>query len=219
MPARPLLVIGSSGHARVVAQAARLAGWQILGYVDDFRSAGTVIDEAPVLGTIADASRWLSEQPSWAYAIGIGDNHARWRIAQSLAGDPTRAATIIHPRATIADDAQIEHGVVVLAAAVVGCAVRLGRQVLVNTGAQVDHDSVLGAAASLAPGAITGGQVEIGEGTAVGLGVLIRHRVRIGAHCVIGQGANVLKDVPERVVAYGNPARVIRSRAIDEPYL
>jgi acetyltransferase-like isoleucine patch superfamily enzyme len=35
----------------------------------------------------------------------------------------------------------------------------------------------------------------------------------------VGAGALVLDDVPDQVVAFGAPARVVRPRAVDEPYL
>jgi len=36
-------------------------------------------------------------------------------------------------------------------------------------------------------------------------------RVRIGADAIVGAGAVVTRDIPEAVVAYGAPARVIRT--------
>jgi acetyltransferase-like isoleucine patch superfamily enzyme len=66
---------------------------------------------------------------------------------------------------------------------------------------------------------VTGGRVALGTCAAVGLGAKVVHNVRIGAHAVVGAGALVLQDVPDQVVAYGTPARVIRSRGVDDPYL
>ena len=86
-------------------------------------------------------------------------------------------------------------------------------------GFRADHDSHLGAFASLAPGAITGGGVEIGARSFVGLGAQLIHGVSIGADTVVGAGALVLHPLPDGVVAYGAPARVIRSRQVSEPYL
>ena len=71
----------------------------------------------------------------------------------------------------------------------------------------------------VAPQACAGGNVEIGDYSAICLGARIIHRVRIGAHAVIGAGATVLKHVPARVTAYGTPARIIRSREIGDVYL
>lgn len=52
--------------------------------------------------------------------------------------------------------------------------------------------------------------VRIGDNVWIGAGVSILPGVTIGDGSVIGAGAVVLRDVPESVLAAGNPARVIR---------
>ena len=52
--------------------------------------------------------------------------------------------------------------------------------------------------------------VTIGENVWIGAGVIIVPGVRIGKNSVIGAGSIVTKDVPENVVAVGNPCRVLR---------
>ncbi len=52
--------------------------------------------------------------------------------------------------------------------------------------------------------------VYIGENVWIGAGVIIVPGVRIGKNTVIGGGSIVTKDIPENVVAVGNPCRVIR---------
>jgi len=52
--------------------------------------------------------------------------------------------------------------------------------------------------------------ITIGDNAWLGGGVIVCPGVTIGANSVIGAGAVVTKDVPENVVAVGNPARVIR---------
>jgi acetyltransferase-like isoleucine patch superfamily enzyme len=52
--------------------------------------------------------------------------------------------------------------------------------------------------------------VAIGDGSWLGHGSVILPGVTIGAHVVIGAGSVVTSDIPDRCVAVGNPARVIR---------
>ena len=52
--------------------------------------------------------------------------------------------------------------------------------------------------------------VHIGENVWVGAGVTIVPGVSIGKNSVIGAGSVVVKDIPDNVVAVGNPCRVIR---------
>jgi maltose O-acetyltransferase len=55
-----------------------------------------------------------------------------------------------------------------------------------------------------------GKPVEIGSDVWVGGGAIILPGVRIGARAVIGAGSVVTRDIPEGVLAAGNPSRVIR---------
>ena len=52
--------------------------------------------------------------------------------------------------------------------------------------------------------------VYIGENTWIGAGVIIVPGIRIGKNTVIGAGSIVTKDIPDNVIAVGNPCRVLR---------
>lgn len=58
------------------------------------------------------------------------------------------------------------------------------------------------------------GKVDIGDRVFIGAGSTVLPGVRIGSDVVIGAGSVVSRDIPDRVVAAGNPARVLGS--IDE---
>jgi maltose O-acetyltransferase len=55
-----------------------------------------------------------------------------------------------------------------------------------------------------------GKPVSIGSDVWVGAGALILPGVSIGSESVIGAGSVVARDIPDRVIAVGNPCRVIR---------
>lgn len=53
-------------------------------------------------------------------------------------------------------------------------------------------------------------EVTIGDNVWVGGSVVINPGVKIGNNVVIGSGSVVTKDIPDNVIAVGNPCRVIR---------
>jgi maltose O-acetyltransferase len=55
------------------------------------------------------------------------------------------------------------------------------------------------------------GKVKIGDNVFIGMGSIILPNVNIGSNSIIGAGSVVTKDIPERVVAAGNPAKVLYS--------
>lgn len=219
---RQTMVVGSSGHAEVVLDALELADRLIvIGLVDDTLEPGIVRHGYPILGGMRDIRAICSRLLITNAVIAIGDNWKRRQIQEdvSQACPELRFPVIRHPLAIIARSSKIKDGTVILAGSQLGPGTKVGRFCIVNTGSSLDHDCMMADFASVAPGVFAGGNVQIGECSAVGVGSSISHRISIGAHSIIGTGAAVVSDVPDLAVAYGNPARVRRSRQRGEPYL
>jgi sugar O-acyltransferase (sialic acid O-acetyltransferase NeuD family) len=221
--ARPkLLVIGSSGHASVLVDAIELAGmYDVAGYLDDTVVRGTDRRGYRVLGGLDNAASVCEEQLIENVVIAIGDNWWRRKIHSDLVGKcpQLKFPVVKHPTAVIAKTTEIGSGTAILAGSHVGPGSRVGEFCIINSGSSVDHDCVLYDFASIAPGSFTGGLVQIGECSAIGVGASISDRISIGSHAVVGTGAVVVRDIPDLVVAYGNPARVLRTRQEGEAYI
>jgi sugar O-acyltransferase (sialic acid O-acetyltransferase NeuD family) len=217
-----LLVIGSSGHASVLVDAIELTGgYEIAGYLDDGLSTGTVRRGYPVLGGLKDSARVCAEQVISDVVVAVGDNWWRRKVYSDLiAKCPNLRFSIVkHQSAIVASSAKIGKGAVILAGSHVGPGSRVGEFCIVNTGSSIDHDCIMHDFSSIAPGVSTGGLIEIGECSAIGVGASISDRISIGRHTVVGTGAVVVRDIPDLVVAYGNPARVQRPRTEGEKYV
>lgn len=215
-------MIGSSGHARVVLDALERSGRHaVIGLIDPLRRPGEIESGYPVLGTEDDLPALAAAKGIDACVVAIGDNWQRHLVVQRVRGRlPGMAfATVIHPSAQIGRGVEIGQGAVLMAGAIVNAAARIHAFCIVNTAAALDHDSVMEEFSSLAPGARTGGTVRIGAFAAVGIGATVSHGRTVGAHSILGAGAVVVHDIPERSVAYGVPARPVRGRAVGESYL
>jgi UDP-perosamine 4-acetyltransferase len=213
--ARRILVVGAGGHGRVVAEAARLAGHQVVGYIDqDPAASGRAVGDVIVVASQAellDAVCGGGPPPRGAdaVALGIGSNGARHALLERLlAADPELLPPIVHPTAFVSPSARLGAGSVVLPRAIVHTDARVHEGVILNSAAVVEHDCEIGACAHLSPGAITGGRVTIGARAWVGAGATIIHGLTVGADCVVGAGAVVIRDVPVRMTVVGVPARV-----------
>jgi len=217
-----IVIIGTSGHAKVVAEIVeRETKCAVAGLVDSFRPAGESAFGYRILGSEQALGALMTSEGITGAIIAIGDNWQRSRMARSIAERTPQLAFVsaVHPSAAIARDVALGAGSVVMPGAVINPGARLGLHCIVNTGATLDHDCRLGDFASLAPGAVLGGNVALGEFAAIMLGAHVIHRRRVGAHAVVGAGALVLEDIPDRAVAYGMPASVVRSRKEGDPYL
>ena len=119
------------------------------------------------------------ERESDDWIIAVGNNHDRKYEAERLADK--KFATLIHPKAYVADDVEFGVGTVVMAGAVVQPATVIGNHVIVNTCASVDHDCQIGDFVHIAPGARICGGVTIGEGAFLGAGCIVTHGVKVDA--------------------------------------
>lgn len=210
-----ILIVGGGGQARVVIDAARCAGHDVLGVLSRDAAIGSDVLGCPVVGSDADAPNLIARMGAGldGLVVAIGDNATREAVVSRLrAANPALAfVAVVHPSAIVASSALIGPGAMIHAGAVVGVQASIGAHCIVNTNASVDHDDVLEDFASVAPGATLGGTVRVGRAAAVCLGAKVIQGLTIGARSVVGAGATVVRDVPPEVVVMGTPARVVRA--------
>jgi sugar O-acyltransferase (sialic acid O-acetyltransferase NeuD family) len=206
------LIWGASGHAAVVADAARRSQtWDVVGFVDEIQPQrrGEVFAGAQVVG----GSEVFS---SGAHAdvrhvlLGVGDNRARLRIANEVEERGLALGTVVHPAASIGDDVELGAGAFVGPGAVVNAGATIGRAAIVNSNAVVEHHCRVEEGAHIAPGALLAGNVKIGRLAWVGIGAVVIEKLEVGAETVLGAGAVAIDSVPGGVVAYGVPAAARR---------
>ncbi len=220
--ATKLVVVGTSGHAGVAVDAIeRVGGFEVAGLLDSFRSPGESAFGYPVIGPEDRLPAFLRERGECEFVIAIGDNFQRRRMAMRLRErvPGLRMRIIVHPAACVSPRATLAEGVLVLAGAIVCAGARIGEGALLNTASSLDHDCEMDAWSSLGPRATVGGNVHIGECSAVAIGATVLHGRSIGEHAVVGAGAVVLGDVPDRAVVVGIPAHRIRERREGDAYL
>lgn len=200
-----LLLIGGGGHAKVVIDAARAAGFAVAGFLDP-DPAAAAIDGVARLGDDAAADALRAQGLTLAF-VAIGDNRLRRRIGERLRAQGFTLATVLHPSAIVSPSATIGAGSIAMPRAVVNAAARIGDHVVINTGAIVEHDCLLADGVHVAPGSTLGGGCTLGEEALFGLGACARPLARIGARAVIGAGAVVAGDIAADTTALGAPAR------------
>jgi sugar O-acyltransferase (sialic acid O-acetyltransferase NeuD family) len=202
---RGAYVLGAGGHAKVVVSALLEAKTKIAGiYDDDPTKRGTEVLRVPVLGAI----RELHGAKAGPWVIGVGDNVTRRQIAGRFS--KAEWLTVVHPRACVHESASLGPGTVVFAGAVIQPGARIGRHCIINTRATLDHDCVVGDFCHIAPGCNLGGAVTLAEGVFMGIASVAIQNISVGAWTIVGAGAAVVTDLPDRVVAVGVPARVRR---------
>lgn len=197
---RKLIIIGASGHGKVIADIAIKNGYEILGFLDDNDSVKSILG-FPVLGAVDRIEQYRQE---CEFVIAIGNNRIREKIAEQFSAT---WATLIHPTAVIGMDVEIGEGTVIMANAVINPSAKIGNHCIINTGAIVEHDNRLEDFVHISPNAVLAGTVEVGENTHIGVGACIKNNLKIADNVTVGAGAVVTKNITEAGVYIGVPSR------------
>ena len=209
----PLIIVGAGGHAREVAQLvadinqAQPGQWNLLGFVADLQAANRQPKAlpAPLLGDLT----CLARHPQAQLVVAIGNTAARREVVQRLRQMHPQLsfATLVHPRAWLAQRVVLGEGSVVFAGALINVDVCIGAHASLNLACTISHDCVLEDFVNLGPGAHLGGACTVGAGVDVGVGASVRPEISLAAACVIGAGAAVVKDAASACLLAGVPAR------------
>ncbi len=209
MTEKPLVIIGSGGHACVVAEAAHLSGWQIAGHIAPTKGAPDDL-LGNWLGTDDALDGLLAQGLTCILGLGFVDAaSAKRRAAMLDALEPESLATVVHTTASIAPSAKLGAGSFVAAQSVVGTRAVLGIGALVNTGAIIEHHNGLGRNCHIATGARLTGNVTVGDNVLIGAASVIRQGLNIEDNAIVGAGCVVLSDVPAQAIWGGNPGRAL----------
>jgi sugar O-acyltransferase (sialic acid O-acetyltransferase NeuD family) len=196
-----IILQGAGGHARVVIDCAIAQGRTVVCL---FEPNG----EGELYGIPIRSAYYPQDYLDAQAVVAIGDNAVRKKVAGMTKHQFTN---IIHPSAIISNFTTLGQGNVLFHRVVMQAETSIGNHVILNTGAQVDHDCKISDFVHLAPGTILCGNVEVGEGAFIGTGAMVIPGKKIGAWSIVGAGTVVINDVPDGVVVVGNPARVIKT--------
>jgi len=213
-PGPQCVLIGGGGHASVLLDCLRLAETaRVVGIlVPDRERTGDDFHGVPVLGgdelLPSLAGRGISH---FVVGVGgVGDNRPRRQLYEMALAAGLAPLAVIHPASLISPRAIIGPGCQLLPGCIVNAGARLGVQVIVNTGAVVEHDCQIGDHVHIATGARLAGTVTLRDLAHIGAGATIIQNRTIGEAATVGAGAVVVKDVPAGAVVVGVPARPIR---------
>lgn len=204
-----MILIGSGAQGRVTLDILEDSGFKVIGFLDDKDSLqGTEISKKKIIGKTNNAMK-LSES-NYKFIICIGNNRVRKEVSGKIGIKKSSYGNAIHASSVILKSASMDYGNMIFANTYIGSNTQIRNHTIINNGCIVEHDSVLEDFVSIGPGCCMAGRVTIHEGAFISAGVTVGPRVTIGANSIIGAGSVVLEDIPEGVLAYGVPAKVIK---------
>jgi sugar O-acyltransferase (sialic acid O-acetyltransferase NeuD family) len=200
-----LIIIGASGHGKVVADTAqKMNDWDKIEFLDDNDELMTALN-LDVVGKSSDVEKYIHDSDVF---VAIGDNATREKVFNQLEKIGAKIPTLIHPSSIIGSDVTIGLGTVIMAGVVINCCAKIGKGCIINTSATIDHDNVIGNFVHLSPGARLAGTVNVGRLTWIGIGATVINNISIVQDCIIGAGATVVNDINVCGIYIGVPAKV-----------
>lgn len=214
---RKVAILGGQGNAVVIAaaieHAARLGATdlEVAGLLNDRTPVGEFIDRYPVIGRVEDAKRLLNEGYWFINAIlRIDGNQERIAMFEDLHIPDDRLASFVHPMAYVAPSVRLGAGTIIMPQVAMSPGTKLGKGSIMMVGATMGHDNEVGEFCHIAAQACVGSYLKIGRGVHIGFNATIRENLTIGDYATLGMGAVLTKNIGDREIWVGNPAKFLR---------
>jgi len=197
----PLLILGAGGHAKVLIDTFRLNQQEIIGVVTPDLDSGSVFEGLNVIGDDDVVYKYDPVEILLINGLGaLPSNRQRWHLSDLMRRKGFRFKNVIHPNSIIASDVLFAEGVQLMAGTIIQPGCKIGQDSIINTGAQIEHDTSIGDQCHIAPGVTLSGEVQIGDNVHIGTGAQVIQGIKIGEGSVIAAGTTVYKDIPSGVM-------------------
>ena len=161
-----------------------------------------------VLGKCGDVVNY----PDAYFVCAVGASRTREKIinrVKALKPD-IRFATLIDPSVQMSELVEVGEGTIVCAHALITVNIKIGSHVIINNDCTIGHDAVLQDFVILYPSVNISGNTNIGRCSEMGVGSQIIQGKTVGNYSIIGAGAVVIRDIPDKCTAVGCPAKPIK---------
>lgn len=208
-----IILLGGGGHCKSVIDAIESKNeYEISAIIDKPENIGRSVCGYKIEACDDDLGDYLSAGIKYCFiALGsVGNPRGRIKAFNLACAKGFILPLVVHASAVVSPRAKLGRASFVGAGAVVNSGAAVGDNCIINTGAIIEHDCVIGDNVHVATGAVLSGGVSVGANSHIGSGACVKQYVKIGGGTIIGTGANVVGDIGDNAVAYGNPCRIAR---------
>jgi sugar O-acyltransferase (sialic acid O-acetyltransferase NeuD family) len=211
-----LRIFGAGIRAKIIVDA---IAWQfsehikVEGFYDDRLPVGEGGPGGfPIFGSVSDGAAYVRNSDCSAFvALGTRSAWNACRLFMELQAAGVNILRIISPTASVSPSARIGQNAFIAAGVFIGSEVRIGHMFCAHGGSVVEHDCQIGNNVLLGPGVAVASKVFLGSHSFLGTGCKVVPETKIGKGALLGAGSLVIRDIPDYVVAYGQPAVPRRS--------
>ncbi len=202
-----LFIYGCGGFGREVLELARQINetehkWKEIHFVDDHNFKKEIND---VKVFSYESIKRITDKE---FIIAIGEPEIKQKLYIKLKNDNQKLATLVHPSVTVSSYNTVNEGGIICEGSILTTNIIVGTCVIININCTIGHDCNINDFTTISPGCNISGRVEIGKATYIGSGTNVRDEIIVGDQTIVGIGSLITKDIPDRVIAFGVPAKI-----------
>jgi sugar O-acyltransferase (sialic acid O-acetyltransferase NeuD family) len=208
----PVIIFGAGNIGRLALDIFNSNNVLTYGFLDDNKALhNTEISETMVLGDPFDDGFLKFIGNKTEAFVAVDNKVLKTKIVEMLLDRrKTMPVNAIHASATVSEDAEIGHGILIGPGAIINPGTKIGNHVLIQSRAVVEVGCTIGEYTEIGTGAIINADVEVGEGAFIGTGAVLVGSIKIGKNARVGAGSVVIDHVKENDTVFGNPAKSIK---------
>jgi sugar O-acyltransferase (sialic acid O-acetyltransferase NeuD family) len=204
-----MVVIGAGGHALEVLDILIQDNYpHPIYFYDDINPDSVIFRGYPVIKSIPDLKKIYPND--FYFILGIGTPKYRFLMTQKFTDIGGSLSSIISSKSITSKKVK-ENEYDVMNLCYLGPETNIGQGTLINTGAQIHHEVIIGEFCEISPRALLLGKVQIGNNCSLGGNCTILPKVKIGNNVIVGAGTVVTKDIPDNMLVVGVPGEIIKS--------
>ena len=208
-----IAVFGSGAQAKYVLEAFSLSKSFAVDSIIDLGGnedrIGTRMYDVPIMAWNDDYLCDLAKRDVRMAIVTHSNSAEKEKTMIDLMKRGFEFINAIHPHSIIAGSAILGKNVIVNAGAIIQPFATIGTGVMIHAGVIIEHDNCIGDFVNLAPGVKLAGWVTVKKGAYIYTNASVIPRITVGENAVVGAGAVVVNNVPDRVKVVGTPARII----------
>lgn len=203
-----LLIYGSGGLGRVVYDSVHRCNserWDEILFINDY------IPEQKFYGTqVISFESVLNnfKKNDIELLIAVGEPSDREKLYNKVKKYGLSLTTYIDDLALVSPTAKLEEGTIVMAHAMIDSYSQIGVNSIVQYHTVIGHDVTIGSNSVISSHTAVGGFSEIGDQVFIGIQATLKDRIKIGNDAIISMGSVIYKNIKEKSVVMGNPARI-----------
>jgi sugar O-acyltransferase (sialic acid O-acetyltransferase NeuD family) len=209
-----MVVLGAGGHAKEILEILRSSNQLMkLAFYDDssIEVPHLLYDTFPIIRTKKELLEYFIENGT-SVILGTGSPKSRYSLSEKAKSLNADIFSIVSVDAYIGSyDVFLGRGINIMYGAWISNSVSIGNGTLINAFTKVHHDVNIGDFCEISPSSNLLGACSVGSFVTIGANSTVLPKIKIGSNTIIGAGSVVTKDIPEGVVAYGNPAKIIKN--------